>query len=195
MISLEAYRAEVGSAIISRHDQPLVISSTEQAAVVVEQAFLHARNRIRILCYNLNPTCYGIEPVQNAAQFFLAKCNTRADFLVESELWDLDSTYDWFKHPFILDLQNFLRADEDGQNSPGLHLKFVPRGWAKTYICNFLLLDDYGYRLEADRESPAAIAAFFSEEALVRDQPLKNIEEMFDRLWRVSTPLDPLRPD
>lgn len=176
-MSLNDYRDRVARLIRERTGEPLLNGSLDHAAAITQEAFASAEDQIRILSNRLSPDCYAREGVRNAAKFFLADGNHRLRILVESALWDTGSNFNWSQHPLIADLLPFVESKR-------LQMKAVPREWADRYKFNFLLLDDYGFRFEADRNMAAAVATFFPED---KKKPVESMARNFETLWEAST--------
>lgn len=184
MTPLDVYREQVREAILRRNGAPLLNSTVDHAAVIVQESFCNAQHSIKLLSYRLDPDCYARASVINDAKFFLADPNHKAEILVESSLWDSDNNYRWNNHPFIEPLKEFIFPNEDR----GVKIRSVPKEWAESYQFNFLLLDDYGYRYETDRKRPAAVAAFLAPDT--SKAPITNLDDIFGRLWEQSRELE-----
>jgi hypothetical protein len=176
-MSLEDYHQQVRDAIARRNGRPILNSNIEHATIIIQEAFNYAKKSIRILSSRLDPACYAQPGVIDAAKVFLADPDHRAQILVESELWDPQDHFEWDKHPLLDALANYRER---------LELRLVPRDWIASYTYNFLIMDDYGYRFEADRSLPTAVAAFYPEDG--KQPQIKNLEEIFETLWKASKP-------
>jgi hypothetical protein len=176
-MSLNDYRDRVARLIRERTGEALLNGTLDHAAAITQEAFASAEQQVRILSNRLSPDCYAREGVRNAAKFFLADTNHKLRILVESSLWDSGSNFNWSQHPLISDLLPFAASGR-------LEMKAVPREWVDRYKFNFLLLDDYGFRYEADRARAAAVATFFPED---KKTPVESLAGNFEQLWEVST--------
>lgn len=178
------YRDKVVRLINERKGEPLMNGSIDDAAIITQEALSHAKDTVRILSHQLNPDCYAREAVRNAAKYFLADPDHKLRILIEASLWDVNSNFEWSKHPLIKDLLEFATGEDP--NTRRLAIRLVPKAWVERYKFNFLLLDDYGFRYEADRKSSAAVAKFYPENT---KQRLKSLQSNFDILWEASADL------
>lgn len=185
MIKADGYRERVRSLIARRTGEPITNGSHDHAAILTEEAFNSARSEVRLLCTRLDPNCFGRTEVRNAARFFLADPDHKARILLEAAIWDEHNNFEWQNHPFLKDLQDFAIEREDCPAR--LELRLVPMGLIEKYRFNFLLLDDYGFRFEEDRDQPAAVAAFMPKDA--PNAAIRNLGAIFDTLWSESKPL------
>jgi hypothetical protein len=177
MTTMQEYHEEVREAILRRNGKPILNGTIDHAAVIVQESFNNAKNRVRILSSRLDPSCYAKNSVADAAKTFLADPDHKAEILVEPSLWDADDNFEWGKHPLVAALSDYKDRFE---------IRIVPSDWVKRYNFNFLLLDDYGYRYEGDRSRPAAVAAFLPSGA---EKPqVNNLNKIFDELWQHSKP-------
>ena len=70
----------------------------------------------------------------------------------------------------------------------GVEIRRVTEGVACDF--NFMLIDDIGYRFEADRREPRAVVSFHEQTEGPRNM-LARTKEVFEMLWeRFSGPLD-----
>jgi hypothetical protein len=169
------YHDRVRTAIRERTGKPILNGNLDHAAIIVQEAFSNAQASIRLLSSRLDPACYAQRGVVEAAKVFLADKDHKAEILLESEMWDPKNNFQWGKHPMLAELRDFWDRIE---------IRLVPKDWTERYGFNFMLLDDYGFRYEADRRQPAAVAAF-----LPSDGPKKQVENLkaiFSELWNVS---------
>jgi hypothetical protein len=177
MTTIQEYHEQVRDAILNRNGRPILNGTIDHASIIVQECFNNAKQRIRILSSRLDPSCYAKPGVTDAAKTFLADKDHCAQILVEPALWDMNSNFEWNKHPLVAALVDCKERYE---------IKLVPAEWTKRYQFNFLLLDDYGYRFESDRSRPAAVAAFLPEGA--PKPQIDNLNKRFEQLWEVSTP-------
>lgn len=177
------YRDLVRAAMVRRTGETILNSSINHAAVITQEAFSCAAKSISILTHKLDASCYA-DGVRAAASAFLADPDHHCKILIEAPLWDPEGNFEWDKHPFIAHLSEHTKAKLD--RSPRLEVRIVPRDTTERYGFNFLIMDDYGLRFEPDRAQPAAVATFYPEGSA--SGPVKNLQMIFDDLWRVSTP-------
>jgi hypothetical protein len=180
-----SYRDKVVRLITARTGEALMNGSIDDATIITQEAFNYAGSTVRILSNRLSPDCYARESVRNAAKFFLADPDHKLRILIESPLWDVNNNFEWHNHPLLQDIKEFAKGDDEARR---LAVRLVPKAQAQRYKCNFLLLDDYGFRYEADRNSTAAVAAFFSEKE--KEQKMVSLDSMFRELWSKSSDLN-----
>lgn len=179
MITLPEYHQKVRDAILQRTGEPLLNGTVEHATFITQEAFSSAQSKIQILSSRLDVACYAQPNVINAAKAFLADPDHELKILIEAELWDSNKNFDWSKHPLVAALKDYWA---------GLKIRLVPKESTERYKFNFLLLDDFGYRFEADRLRAAAVAAFFPPGSIAPQ--VKNLSGVFESLWAASEPYE-----
>jgi hypothetical protein len=177
MNSLETYREQVRLAIARRDGKPLLNGSSDHAAIIIQEAFRSAKQTVRVLTSKLSPECYAVPEVCTSAKNFFLDNDHRAQILIEAPKEKID----WKNHPFITELYQFM-VEPDRR----LEIRLVPKSVSETYPYNFLLLDNYGYRYESDRNGRAAVAAFLPEDNTAAANHLGTI---FSKIWESSSPL------
>jgi len=178
MTTLDIYRQQVRDAINRRDGAPILNDSVNHATVITQEVLSGAKEHVRILSYKLDASCYADPGVLGAAKVFLADPEHQIDVLIEAPLWDTHGHFEWAKHPFIETIKE-ARANTD-------RVRLVNKDMVHRYKFNFLLLDDFGYRFEADRSKAAAVAAFLPEGKTQQAERLINI---FEQLFRESAPI------
>jgi hypothetical protein len=188
--NLTDYRELVSRVIRERTGVPIVNGSADHASVIVQECFNNANDHIRLLSNRLDPDCYASEGVRNSVKMFLAHPAHRLEILVEGAMWDPEGRFAWEKHPFVETLVPFAQNDHGNNQPPQVQLKIVPEALSRLYDFNFLVMDDYGYRFEANRKVPTAVAAFLPQDNIATAQ---NLIRIFDtQLWNHSGDPRPL---
>ena len=118
------------------------------ARVVVVAGVEHAQKEILLLSRHLDLDVYGGITAVEAMFSFLGRPGAKLNVLVEEGVAEA--------HP-MLDLIN--RKDN-------ATIKKVPESLTKKYQCNFMVVDDIGYRYEPNRDLFNATVAFHDEDKL-----------------------------
>ena len=160
------YKNEVKKLAKQRDGQPIYNGSVEHAAVIVENMFAHAHDRMSILTGKLQARVFGREEVREQAALFLADPRNKLQILIEE---DVALT---FEHPF---LEQFWRDSN-------VEVRHVPPDQQEAYNYHFLVMDGDSYRFEKDKDEPTAVAAFGDAEAA------HNLEDIFEYLWENAIP-------
>lgn len=176
--SLVSYHEQVREAIARRSGEPLLNSTLDHASLIVQEALSAGDDHVHILSSRLDTSCYAKPGLIAAAKAFLAGKNHHLRILVEAQ------DFEWVEHPLI----NELRDQKGDAEHGGLWLRVVPTAWSSGYNFNFMLLDDFGFRFEADRQSPAAVASFYPKGA--KQKQIENLSQIFSTLWEVSRPVE-----
>jgi hypothetical protein len=157
------YIRKLHNALDKRRPYTTYNRDISHARVVVIAGIEHAEEEIKILSHNLDLDVYGgIAVVETMHQFLGGKdSTTRLDVLVEDDVAEV--------HP-MLDLIN---------RKKNATIKKVPEDWTEKYQCNFMIVDDIGYRYESNRNSLNATVVFHDEEKL---SILEQLREIFDIL-------------
>lgn len=131
------------------------------ARVVVIAGVEHAAKEILLLSHRLDLDVYGGLAAVETMGTFLDKPNTTLNVLVEGNILEA--------HP-MLDLIN---------RSENATIKKVPESLTAKYQCNFMVVDDIGYRYEPNRDSFNATVVFHDEEKL---SMIGTLRELFNIL-------------
>lgn len=134
------------------------------ALEIIVAGFRHAQKEVNLLSCKLDPKLYGTPRLQAATRSFLEKEGTKLLILVETKI-DLD-------HP-MLTLCNEFRDK--------VEINTVPDKWKAIYKFNFMLVDDFGYRFEYDRENYAALASFYEDDQEEMRSDLKNFFQILEK--------------
>ena len=127
------------------------------AGVVVVAGFEHAKNEILLLSRRLDLDVYGGLAAVETMGSFLGKPDTELNVLVEDEIAEA--------HP-MLDLIN---------RKENATIKKVPESLTEKYQCNFMVVDDIGYRYEPNRASFNATVVFHDKEKLSMIETLRKL--------------------
>ena len=161
--SLAAYRKRVFELVDQKSGEAIYNGSIEHASIVIEALFTYAKSTVKILTGVLNPAVYGSIEVILAAHTFLSKPSSRIDLLLED--------------PSAKPLNPFFSLLGDRKN---LFVRCMPQHVRINYRCHCAIADTDGYRFEADKEKPFAVAAF-------GDTKGGNVlNELFSELWGLA---------
>lgn len=163
---MEAYRDRVEKLARQRKGEPIYNGSYDHAAIIVENMFAHARDRMSILSGGLNARVYGPKEVIEQAKLFLADPRHKLQILVE------DPKVLTTEHPFL----------EKFWDNENVEVRVVPSGLKSLYDFHFLVMDGDSYRFESDKTSPSAVAAFGDKIGA------SNMDEIYASLWRQGNP-------
>ena len=166
-MSLEEYRKRVARLARLRDGKPIFNGTLEHAAVVIENIFAHATDRVFILSGKMNPRAYGQDEVLTETKLFLADGSHRVKILLESA-----DERDLKEHPFF----------EQFGDYENVEVRTVPQDMQEHYDFHFIVMDGDSYRFEEDKTKHAAIAAFGDEEGA------QNLEKIFTILWERGQP-------
>ena len=131
------------------------------ARVVVIAGVEHAEKEIWLLSHSLDLDVYGGLAAVEAMGSFLGKPSARLNVLVEDNILEA--------HP-MLDLIH---------RKTNATIKKVPDSITKKYQCNFMVVDDIGYRYEPNRDSFNATVVFHDKEKL---SMIGTLRKLFDIL-------------
>ena len=165
--SLNGYARELDRALKKGEEFANYNKDLVHATIVICTAFRHAKKQIRLLSHELDPALYAGPWFMDEIRGFLGRKGT-VDVLVESNVRHT--------HP-LLQLAK--------ENPDQISVKRVPESLAKEYPFNFMVVDKIGYRLEQDREEPAAVFVFNSKDAV----HVKNtgiLSKWFDDVFDIS---------
>jgi len=144
---LSEYRARVVHARVTDSSETIHNSSDRHAAVLIEQLFVAAKQRARVVCRRLNAAVWGAPLVIAAASRFLAQPGARLEIIVGDP-----ESVDFATHPFLVEFAKLSNVDiraMDRSVDPGLDL---------------FVVDEKAYRFEPDPNVPIARASFNREE-------------------------------
>ena len=161
--SLVAYRKRVFALVEQKTGEAIYNGSIEHASIVMEALFAYAKRTVRILTGILNPAVYGSVEVMLAAHSFLSAPSSRIEILLED--------------PSVKPLNPFFSILGNRNN---LLIKCMPQHVRTSYRCHCAIADADGYRFEADKSKPFAVAAFGDAEGG------KVLTEVFSELWELA---------
>lgn len=171
MASLNEYASKLNRALEKNKPYYTYNRDVGHAMVIVYFAFVHAKEQILLLSKELDRRVYSptwfIDEVRN----FLNKEGAKLSILVEDSIGE--------DHPMIQVVQDYPKSAS---------IKRVPSEQIETYTYNFMVVDNAGYRFEADREEFKAVVAFNSKD----DGPKRvvaRLREKFHELESISTDL------
>jgi len=168
-MTLEQYRELVQKLARKRDGEAFYNESLDHAAIIAENMFGYAHDRVSILTGKLDARVYGPEAVVDKARIFLVDPKHSLRILVEDGIEELKS------HPLMKLFCN-------GKNAAvGKHgnaeIRKVPDDLRGTYKFHFLVTDGDSYRFEQDKTKPVAVAAFGEAKGGA------NLEGIFNKLW------------
>lgn len=115
------------------------------AAAITRVAFEHANSTVRLLSHKLDRALYGKSFLEDHVAPFLNKEGASLHILVETDVPDGHPIWDFM---------------ESGHGEERLTMKRIPPKLVEHYKFNYLVVDDFGFRFEVDREEYAAVASF-----------------------------------
>lgn len=142
MESLNDYAQKFETALRKKRPYKRYNRDMAHASIVVSTAFRHAKESIGLLSHELDPLLYGAPSFDRALNEFL-EGGGRLDILVESNIHD--------DHPIWTHKEKW-----PGQVS----IRRIPQDVVDNYQFNFMVVDDAGFRFEADRVNPHALVYF-----------------------------------
>ena len=161
--SLAAYRKRVFALAEQKTGEAIYNGSIEHASIVMEALFGYAEKTVKILTGFLNPAVYGSVEVVIAAHRFLSDRSRQVEILLED--------------PSLNSLNPFFAMLGDHKN---LIVKRTSQHIYTDFSCHCAIADADGYRFEADKSKPFAVAAFGDA------QGGKVLTEVFSDLWKSS---------
>ncbi len=162
----EDYKKRLNAALEKKEEFVTQNHDNMHAVEIIVGAFNHAEKEINILSHKLDLWVYGNDRVEEAMERFLKRDNVKLNIVVETDLPE--------NHPIY-----GLKDKFEGKIS----LKIAPQGWVATYAFNYMLMDDFGYRFEYDRNEFRARASFYNEE---QEETMKVLKKSFMVLNDIS---------
>ena len=142
-MELKQYREEVERLVAERSGEAIYNGSADHAAVIVENVFIAARNKVRLLTGDLNARVYGARNVVTRAQQFLGHTDHELEVLVEE--WNANRS-----HPLL---------EEIGENE-NVTFYQIPSRLSAEISYHLMTADEDCFRFEREKNSHAAVAAF-----------------------------------
>ena len=140
------------------------------AMIVVTAGFRYAQSNIDILSNRLDADVYGGLALMDAARKFLEKPDAKLRILLEQPLDD--------EHPLL----GVMLEQKDHKDK--VDIRQVPDEVQQLYDCNFMLMDEFGYRYEADRKECNASVMFYGD----RLGTIRTLRKMFNTLHAGASP-------
>ena len=147
MSAIDVYSRKLQEALQNKKPFSTYNRDLLHAAEIVISGFSYAEKEIYLLSNRLTPELYGDPRLHTALCSFLSKDNTELHILIEQTLM--------LNHPIIGVIRPFESKIKLGQ---------ISRKSVEIYDFNFMLLDDFGYRFEYDRNGYSAIASFYEDD-------------------------------
>lgn len=135
------------------------------AVEIIIAGFTHAKREINLLSHKLDQQVYGNDRVIDAMEGFLKRDDAKLNIIVETRLPT--------NHPIYNLKENF---------GTKISLKKIPDEWVEKYAFNYMLMDNFGYRFEYDREEFKARASFNNDEQKETLGVLKKSFQSLDSL-------------
>lgn len=162
---LAEYSARVETARLLSSAEIIYNSSHRHAAVLIENLFLSAKQRVRIVCRELSLRSYGRDEVIAAAEVFLAREGAELSVLVEKIELPVDEKGNPGVNPFVDAIRRL----------PGVVVE--ENGTAVDVPFDFLVADEVAWRFEPNHHQSVARASF-NEPSMAAD-----LVELFDLMW------------
>lgn len=170
------YRELVERLAKSNSSEKIPNATIDHAAVLIENLFAHAREKVRILSGQLNKDVYGASGVFDKARDFLrGECGVsneekkQLEILLEAPLSDIG------ENPLVRMCREYPDTCK---------VKYISGDKDKEINCHFIVADGKAWRFEPDKRTPAAIACFNDPEIG------KQLDEMFGVLFERGTILE-----
>jgi hypothetical protein len=161
-----SYKARVKEARLRGADDVIYNTSVAHAAILVEELFNSASERVGILCRNLNGEAYALPEVIAAAQKFLDHPKATLTLLIETEIDQHHAFLREVAHDPRYRNQVTLRSPVDLPAGAGF---------------NFMVADRRGYRYEEDANVPNAIACFNAPDVA------GPMDDLIEKIAKVAT--------
>lgn len=163
-MNIVEYELHVRSLAAKGDGTPVYNESVKHAAIVIENLFAHAEDRVDILSGFCNARVFGRATVVEEAQLFLATASTNTlRIILEKDLPE-----DRKIHPFF----------QMCATMPNVELRIAPEKLQDRYGFHFVVADKRNYRFEHDKAQSAAIAAFGNKTGA------ENLTKIYEYLWR-----------
>ena len=166
---MNEYREKVRRLAIERNGEAFFNASEDHAAIIVENMFRSASREVCIFTRNLAPRIYGREAGVEWAEIFLSddKEHSLRVILREGDLTTLETNP---LYRAVKGARNVSFAALDDETHDAVEV-------------SFMVTDGDSYRFEPDKNKCEAVAAFNSDSA-------KTLQSIFERMWKVSKPVN-----
>lgn len=173
MENLKTYVRKLENALSERTPFNTYNRDILHAAEIVVVGFHYAQQEVYLLSNKLDPVLYGQPRLLNAVSSFMDKRDTKLHILVETKIA--------LSHPLIQLASEKYRKQ--------IKINRVPEEWKEKYRFNFMVVDDFGYRFEYDRDAHSAIVSFHEHEhEHVQYDMLPKMKEFFRELEARAKP-------
>jgi hypothetical protein len=166
-MDLKLYREEVKRLVAERNGEAIYNGSADHAAVIVENLFIAAKEKVRLLTGDLNARVYGTRGVVERAQQFLGHSDHQLDVLVEE--WTVSRS-----HPLL----------EGICSNPNVAFYQIPEELSNAIGYHLMTADDDCFRFEREKNSHAAVAAWGDKETT------RHLNTVWDSIKDRCTKLD-----
>ena len=160
--NLIEYAVRVNTAMEKREPFSTYNRDILHASEIVACILKYAEEEVNLLSNKLDKRLYGEDYIAELVEDFVGERNGKLNILLETDV-ETD-------HPVITACKKFPKNTT---------VKKVPDQWQKHYDYNFMLIDDIGYRFEANRKSQNAIVSFNQDNQI---ETRKNMKKCFDVL-------------
>lgn len=170
MKDLKTYSEDLNDKL--RNEQPFGTFNRDitHAAVITRAGFQYASSKVRLLSHKLDSALYSTSLLKDHVSPFLDKEGASLHILVETDALD--------NHP----IWDFIQ--DGGYDDEQLTIKRVPSDLVERYKFNYLVVDDFGFRFEEDREEYAAVASFHEGDSKAM---IESLISFFDDLEERSS--------
>ena len=170
MKDLATYSEELHSELGNERPFRTFNRDISHAAAITCAAFRYAEGTVRLLSHKLDSALYGTRLLKNHVAPFLTKKGASLHILVETDIPD--------DHPIWDFIEN------GSYQSQQLKMGRVPSELTQRYQFNYLVVDDFGFRFERDRNEYAAVASFYESDS---QSIIADLIDFFDELERESS--------
>jgi hypothetical protein len=139
------------------------------AFAIIHAAFKFAQEEVLLLSHELDIALYGGADLGHEIRGFLGDRKGKMRILVETDISEA--------HPMM---------QLCGEFSEQVKILRIPNELQKGYEFNFMVVDDFGYRFEKDREEHAAVASFHDENL---HEAVSSLKAYFAFLEKSARPL------
>lgn len=141
------YKHRLDKALLEKRPYSTYNRDIIHATIIVAGGFKHAKKEVNLLSHELDNKIYGLPNVVKLVEDFLSQRDGKLNIITEKKIGS--------DHPLINLCDKY----------PNAVVKKIPdEWWQKMYSYNFMTIDDFGYRFEADRAKPSAVASFYEKE-------------------------------
>ncbi|MES3000648.1 MAG: hypothetical protein V4787_08145 [Pseudomonadota bacterium] len=167
-MNIDQYRTAVEALAAGKSDRRFSNKGSQHAAVVVQQMFHTAADRVRIFSGALSPDIYLQEPVKQEIETFLSRAGTSLQVITQKPINEATAAF----------LSHFDRVKICSLNGEKT---------AAPIEHHFLVADSRAYRLETDEENREAVVNFNEPRVAA------SLNAMFDRALACA-PMEKVEP-